>query len=217
MPAAFAMASRCWGLVMKSASCIAPKSSARLDLPSSEKLAVRRKVSGYTICVRPLTEIRRNNLALLVRKEGSQAALANRLGKDRRQVNQWLGRKGARDMGNESAREIEQSLRLPAGWMDHPQDSPGRADESGPAHGETDRVTQLEREFEGLIGLLSILLARLGSRQPAEGAAVALELRKFLATPEYDGEALPELLRALEASVPSFAPSSRASRESSVK
>lgn len=149
-----------------------------------------------------VVETRRQNLAKLVAREGGQAAFARRVDKNKNQVNQWLGRAGTRNMSDATARDIEAALHLPTGWLDQPST---RVEEPLAAYGD-DRVGRLERELEGVIGMLSILLCRLGSRAPAEGAAVALELRKYLATPEYEGEALPELLRALEAAVPSFVP-----------
>lgn len=180
-----------------------------LDMESSPRLAVRRLVGRYAIQMATAADIRRENLSILVAREGTQAAFARKIGKDKNQVNQWLGRAGKRNISDAIAREIEAALRLPEGWLDQPQ---ARVSEPAAAYGEPDKVARLERELEGVIGLLSILLVRLGHQAPAEGAAVALELRKYLAMPEYEGEALPELLRVLESAVPSFAPAARASR-----
>lgn len=155
-----------------------------------------------------IVEIRRANLQSLVSREGGQAALSRRIGKDKNQVNQWLGRKGSRNMGDSTARHIEQALMLPAGWMDRPHGLGVQepAVRYAPPESDADRIARLEREVAGFTGLFSILLTRLGSQLPAEGAVVALELRRFLAMPGYEGEALPELLGVVERSVPSSVP-----------
>jgi transcriptional regulator with XRE-family HTH domain len=72
----------------------------------------------YRRAVKPVGDIRRENLAALVEREGSQAAFARRIGKDKNQVNQWLGRKGARNISSETARDIEDKLGLGRGWLD---------------------------------------------------------------------------------------------------
>lgn len=159
-------------------------------------------------------DIRRANLRLLVAKEPKQAVFARKIGKDPRQVSQWLGKAGARNISDATAREIEEALRLPRGHMDKPA---LRVVESAQAPADTDRVARLERELDGVIGLLSILLHRLGTQAPNEGAAVVFELRQFLATPEYEGEALPELLHTLEQAVPSYARDARGSDAKSGK
>lgn len=70
-------------------------------------------------------ELRRTNLATLVRSYGSQRALADVVGVAAAQISQWItaapdaktGR--PRSISDESARAIEQSTGRPAGWMDH--------------------------------------------------------------------------------------------------
>lgn len=69
--------------------------------------------------MRPISDIRRDNLAILVGAEPSQAAFARKIGKDKNQVNQWLGRAGSRNISSESAREIERMTGKPSGWLDH--------------------------------------------------------------------------------------------------
>ncbi|MFQ6309889.1 helix-turn-helix transcriptional regulator [Lysobacter capsici] len=69
--------------------------------------------------MKPIEQIRRENFAALVAAEPSQAAFARKIGKDKNQVSQWLGRAGARNISAETAREIEAMLSKPAGWMDH--------------------------------------------------------------------------------------------------
>lgn len=78
-----------------------------------------------------VTEIRRANLAALVAAlgRGGQSQMARRLDKDKNQVSQWLSlptKPQARNISDEIAREIEVTLGLERGWLDHPH----RKDES---------------------------------------------------------------------------------------
>lgn len=76
--------------------------------------------------MKPVTENRRDNLARLVKEHGGQVALSALIDKDRNQIGQWLmepGATGARNIGNASARQIENALGLPVGSMDYPHDS----------------------------------------------------------------------------------------------
>ena len=82
-------------------------------------LAAHRLAGCYVQQMKPIEVVRRENLLELAADEGGQAALARRIGKDKNQVNQWLGRAGSRNMSGETAREIEQQLGKPAGWLDH--------------------------------------------------------------------------------------------------
>lgn len=69
--------------------------------------------------MKPIEQIRRENFAALVAMEPSQAAFARKIGKDKNQVSQWLGRAGARNISAETAREIEAACNRPSGWLDH--------------------------------------------------------------------------------------------------
>lgn len=91
--------------------------------------------------MKPIDQIRRENLAHLVAEEPSQAAFARKISKDKNQVGQWLGRAGSRNMSAETAREIEAICGRPAGWLDHDHGAapaatavtvsqPGRLDEA---------------------------------------------------------------------------------------
>ena len=71
--------------------------------------------------MKPVSKIRRERLAELVRQAGSQVAVAETIRKDKNQIHQWLlpeGVDGARNMGNASARAIETAFNKPYGWMD---------------------------------------------------------------------------------------------------
>lgn len=69
---------------------------------------------------------RRKRLELLVKQLGTQAELANKIGKAPAQVSQWIralpdSKTGKpRSMSKEIARDIERSLNLERGWMDQP-------------------------------------------------------------------------------------------------
>lgn len=187
-----------------------------LDSPSSLLLAESAAAGRYALGMTTIIEVRRENLNELVRQAGGkQSEFARMIGKDKNQLNQWLGRAGTRNMSDASARHVETALRLPEGWLD--QRHGLSVKESAVPYAINDRTQTLQNELNGVIGVLSILLSRLGTQAPAEGAAVALEIRKFLAKPGYEGEALPELLQALESAVPSFVPVAPASRAVSGK
>jgi hypothetical protein len=72
--------------------------------------------------MKPVALIRRENLRRLIDQEfdGKGAALAERMGRDRRngtkQVSAWLNHKEMRDS---TAREIELACLKPSGWLDH--------------------------------------------------------------------------------------------------
>jgi hypothetical protein len=76
--------------------------------------------------MRPIKDIRRDNLAYLVKirggGQGGQSAVARVLGKDRNQIYQWLrprSNKAHRGISDETARLIEHAFSLPEGAMDH--------------------------------------------------------------------------------------------------
>ena len=63
-------------------------------------------------------EIRRENLAELVRAHRGNKALADAIDTDPAYISQLLSTKTKADMGHSLARRIEQALDLPGGWMD---------------------------------------------------------------------------------------------------
>jgi hypothetical protein len=72
--------------------------------------------------MKPIAQIRRERLQELVEEAGTQVAVANRIGKDKNQIYQWLldpGTDGARNIGSKSARLLEAAFAKPDGWMDH--------------------------------------------------------------------------------------------------
>lgn len=76
--------------------------------------------------MQPIEVTRRENLALLIKEAGSQAALSEIIGKAPAQISQWLNASvnsqtgKPRVMSNAIAREIEIKTAKPDGWMDVP-------------------------------------------------------------------------------------------------
>lgn len=68
------------------------------------------------------SDVRRENLARLVAEVGTQRAVSERLGKDKNQIGQWLtapGKANARNISDETARELERAFGKPLAWMDY--------------------------------------------------------------------------------------------------
>lgn len=78
----------------------------------------------FNDAMKPIDEIRRDNLAAIVAEIGGVTALAELLQKSVSQVSQWLngsansGTGKARGMRPSSCREIELACKKPLGWMD---------------------------------------------------------------------------------------------------
>jgi len=71
--------------------------------------------------MKPLSDIRRDNLAILVKEAGGQVAVANKIQKNKNQIYQWLlnaEEKAARNIGHASARLLETTFKKPLGWLD---------------------------------------------------------------------------------------------------
>lgn len=72
--------------------------------------------------MKPISVIRRANLAELVRQAGGQAPFGEKIGKDKNQVYQWLiedeSNPQARNFTHTTARAIEAKCGKPPGWMD---------------------------------------------------------------------------------------------------
>jgi hypothetical protein len=88
-----------------------------------------RKIAGFGgIEMRqPISEIRRNNMRLLIERIGMEL-FVKQTGKSRQQLHQYVGRKPIRNVGDKMAREIEQAFRLPGQWLDDPQMSSALSD-----------------------------------------------------------------------------------------
>lgn len=100
--------------------------SSMLTPLASLSLAVRRLAACYHHEMRPVRDIRRENLARLVRDMGGPTKFGAFLDPDRAktkksQVQQWLmapGMPTARNLGDRTARHIEGLLDKPPGWLD---------------------------------------------------------------------------------------------------
>lgn len=93
-------------------------------------------------------QIRRDNLRELVRRYGTQAALAERIGTSPAYISQLLSTRVRANVGHAMARQIEALLALAPGWMDvvHDMaDTPGQytvptPDQRPPGQGASDRI-----------------------------------------------------------------------------
>lgn len=98
--------------------------------------------------MKPVSRIRRDRLAELVEEAGSQVAVAQKLGKDKNQIYQWLldeSERGARNIGAASARAIETAFNKPHGWLDHdPEAFSGPAEPSRPVHARQSYAERLD-------------------------------------------------------------------------
>lgn len=76
-------------------------------------------------------QIRRGKLAALIREAGSQASLSEKIDKAPAQISQWLNASAnsktgkPRVMSHAIARELEQKMGKPNGWMDTPEPAVG--------------------------------------------------------------------------------------------
>lgn len=70
-----------------------------------------------------ISDVRRQNLQLLIEKHGSQAALARATKKPAAFIAQL--RSGIRNLGEAASRDIEKSLGLSRGWFDEPRNVQG--------------------------------------------------------------------------------------------
>lgn len=84
----------------------------------------------YAFGMKAIEQVRRENLERLVVDHGSQAELARVIGKDKNQINQWLGRKGSRNLSATSARSIEKKVGKPSGWLDQDREAIEEASQS---------------------------------------------------------------------------------------
>ncbi len=64
--------------------------------------------------------IRKNKLLQIIEKEGSQTAVAKKIGTDKSYLSQILSAKGTRNVGDDLARRIESAYGLNDGWLDEP-------------------------------------------------------------------------------------------------
>lgn len=93
-------------------------------------------MSGHDGLMATVDDIRRENLEKLVKENGTQAALARRVGVSPNQLSQWLGKGTARNISSDSARMIEAACEKPHGWLDvrHDESQSARLDATKLAH-----------------------------------------------------------------------------------
>lgn len=108
-----------------------PISSHTLD--ASVKHYARPFVSSWRLAFFPMKtieEIRLENLSQLRGQFPSERQFAIKLNKSPNQVNQWFGKGTARAIQSESAREVEQIMGKPVGWLDNDHSQAERLDAS---------------------------------------------------------------------------------------
>lgn len=76
--------------------------------------------------MKTIEEIRLANLSILRSEFPSERQFAIKLNKSPNQVNQWFGKGAARSIGSDAAREVEEILGRPRGWLDNDQSQPAR-------------------------------------------------------------------------------------------
>ena len=64
--------------------------------------------------------IRKAKLVDLIKREGSQAVVARKIGTDKSYLSQIVSPKGTRNVGDVLARRIEDAYGQSYGWMDEP-------------------------------------------------------------------------------------------------
>jgi len=69
--------------------------------------------------MKTIEEIRLDNLRTLCAGFKSQRQFALHLGKNPNQVNQWFGKGTPHAISSVAAREIEETMNKPRGWMDN--------------------------------------------------------------------------------------------------
>lgn len=68
-------------------------------------------------------ETRRNNLLAMLSFYESRKAFCEKLGIEYNHLNQYLGKKSQKNIGDKFAAKVTEAHQLPLGWLDHPQDS----------------------------------------------------------------------------------------------
>lgn len=70
--------------------------------------------------------IRRENAKALAKSEGSNAAFARKIGREPTQVSRFIGKNPTVAIGDDLARHIEESFKLPRGWLDNTHKTPNQ-------------------------------------------------------------------------------------------
>lgn len=67
-------------------------------------------------------EIRKNNLLEILEQYESRKAFCEKLGIEYNHLNQYLGKKSQKNIGDKFAAKVTEAHKLPIGWLDHPHD-----------------------------------------------------------------------------------------------
>ena len=137
-----------------------------------------------------IRDIRHANLLLLIEQAGSTQALADQLEKSHSQISQLRnqsvhsGTGKPRTVGDDLAREIEQKLRLPKGWMDNPigpsdDSDAGRAGMSLRAASIASRLDALEGDRQArAFALIDLALRTVEAEAASSSASTSKRSRK---------------------------------------
>lgn len=131
-----------------------------MDVNSAARISVFSGALSNSSAVKPVGEIRRDNLLLLIEKSGSKAALNARLGRTRTDatISQYANRSPdsktgkPKMMGGGFARRIEQALGLPDGWMDASQGATLEITAAEPSSEGPEDVNILQFDTGGAMG-----------------------------------------------------------------
>lgn len=151
---------------------------------------------GYPIWpMQTVSETRRNRLEILIAKHGSVAELNTALGWARtdpklaqiRNANMRKGRAKPHQMGDSMAREMEDKLKLPLGWMDTPPEV---------SETQQQRVEEPVAPYQVVRDLDMYTLAAIGimsnlSEAQREGAVATLRTYVQNLGPPRNGQTLP--------------------------
>lgn len=124
---------------------------------SADSADLRRTVDGYHSGMKPVSQIRRDRLAQLIREDfdGLATKLAIHTDKDRRQISAWQRHKHMRDG---TAREIEAACGKPAGWLDHESEEIVKPPEQMRPASQSERINRAKmRDATYLVGVLGEL------------------------------------------------------------
>jgi DNA-binding transcriptional regulator YdaS (Cro superfamily) len=151
--------------------------------------------------MRTVAEIRREKLDLLVLEAGSQRKLAQRIGKDPKQVNQWFGKGTARNISAATCREIERLMGRPDGWMDTPEGEPAGASRAA-ARADTQRMDDAEYEIDGIKAVMTTFMQIASEMMPGVASALAARLRALPVAPLAEQLVIDAAVKAAESTRP---------------
>lgn len=135
--------------------------------------------------MKPVEDIRRDNLIALIAERGNQRKLADAIKKAPAQISQWItrapnsGTGKPRVISGEVAREIELRLGKPRGWMDHEHEMDFEQDGQSEENSPIPMFTQ-ERRADDNVTALQIAVRVLASALLPKSQGAATEFLSAL-------------------------------------